>query len=507
MLTSYDVFTLTIGGLAASAVVDGVVIVTDNDDMTELEIWSSSLKTLTITGNSDLTKITGDKIVALGATAPTAAAPQTTVTINSNDLEASVAQVLTATTGAFTTNSNIGSLSAYLKLVAADVYSTAGVYYDTVQSTTSSVSVETGSTTTGQVAANAILITAPGSGGVTSGNNALVKQKRAWQLSNVAGTGVKLLIDSVEVLHDGSAYGWVTTTGNLAIDLTAIKSALATSRATTLGTTLDVAASGDVQMPNIAFSSAVASNSNGENYTNDQAAAIGAGSNNTMLTSYDVFTLTIGGLAASASITLDTSATSATGVAAAQKLVAALEAAWGGEYRTGADSATMSLFTTASATAQLNVSAKTSLSGSRGLGQTVAVTWAKATAAQVSNATAGAASSTVMDWTIGATAATDDNAGVGTALILTLTENTNLINSTNQVTVTTTTLATNRDVVELLTTKITGPTGATATSTTANIYPLDGRGDVINREAANEGTTSAVVNRTLTDRSQWTFGS
>ena len=112
-----------------------------------------------------------------------------------------------------------------------------------------------------------------------------------------------------------------------------------------------------------------------------------------------------------------------------------------------------------------------------------------------------------MDWVIGATESTADNAGVGTALILTLTEDTNLINSTDQVTVTTTTLAGARDVVELLTTNIVGPTGATDTSTTANIYPTDARGDVINREAANEGTTSAVVARTLTNRSQWTFGS
>ena len=46
-----------------------------------------------------------------------------------------------------------------------------------------------------------------------------------------------------------------------------------------------------------------------------------------------------------------------------------------------------------------------------------------------------------------------------------------------------------------------------ATTTTANIYPTDARGDVVNGEGANEGTTSAVVNRVSTDRSQWTFGS
>jgi hypothetical protein len=110
-----------------------------------------------------------------------------------------------------------------------------------------------------------------------------------------------------------------------------------------------------------------------------------------------------------------------------------------------------------------------------------------------------------MDWTIGATDATSDNAGTANALILTLTENTNLINSTDQATVTINGEAGAKDVIELATTLITGPSGATDTSTTANIYPTDARGDAVNREAANEGTTSAVVARVSTDRSQWTF--
>jgi len=530
-LTSAAIQTTMIAGTATTDVIDGVVIVTNNDDMTELEIWSSGLKTLTITGNSDLAKITGDKIVALGATAPTAAAPQTAVTISGNDLEASVAQVLTAatatnagdSTGAFTTASNMGSLSAYLKLVAADVYSTAGVYYDTVQSTTSSVSVETGSTTTGQVAANAILITAPGSGGVTTGNNSAVKEQRAWQIPNVAGQQLGLEIDGVDVLHNGTTYGRVTTTGNSAIDLVALKSSLATSRATTLGTTLDVKFEGNPQMPSIVFRANVtsASGSNGEYYTNDQVAAIGAGTNLSLVTSYDSFTLTIDGLSVTASATaVATGAVSST--VAAASVASILGQTWNTKYGTaGSVSGDMSLWSANGdyVSGTISISLKSSNSGSRGFGKAVSIAWNRATTLQTSMATGsrGAAAVTsetgsVIDWTIGTTEATSDNSATGSALILYLTEVTNSVTQTSNnasVTGTNVNRAGAKAIDELATTNILyTPSGTgNATTTTANIYPTDARGDVVNGEGANEGTTSAVVARTLTNRSQWTFGS
>ncbi|MAD12508.1 MAG: hypothetical protein CMC04_07300 [Flavobacteriaceae bacterium] len=511
-LASAAIQTTMVAGTATTAVVDGVVIVTNNDDMAELEIWSSGLKTLTITGNSDLTKITGDKIVALGATAPTAAAPQTTVTISNNDLEASVAQVLTAdtaanagdSTGNFTTASNMGSLSAYLKLVAADVYSTAGVYYDTVQSTTSSVSVETGSTTTGAVAANAILVTAPGSGGVTTGANVAVKGQRAWAIVNQAGTGLKLTVDSVDILHNGSGYGLVTTTGNMAIDLVNLKSALATSRATTLGTTLNFRAEANPVMPSVEFLTAVDSSTggNGENYTNTEVAAIGAASNNAFVTSWDNFTITIDGLSATASI----SAASATGATAADGIADALGNAWDLKYgATMGVSKTLSLWDVTSGTANtVDIALKATTSGSRGFGKAVSIAWAKATAAQVSAATAGVVTETsdlVMDWKIGATEASTDNSATGSAIVMTLAEVTNDVESGVAVTV----LGV-QGVIELATTnKLYTPAAGTDTTTTTDIYEDDARGDVVKREGANEGTTSATVARTLTDRSQWTF--
>ena len=504
-LTSAAIQTTMIAGTATSAVIDGAVIVTNNDDMTELEIWSSGLKTLTITGNSDLTKITGDKIIAIGATAGP------TVSISGNDLEASVAQVLTATTGAFTTNSNIGSLAAYLKLVQADVKSNAAVYFDTVQSTTSSVSVETGSTTTGTDAANVILLTTPGSGGVTTGNNSAVKEQRAWQIPNVSGLGIRLAIDSAETLHNGTAYGTVTTVGNMALDLVALKATLATDRATTLGTTLDVKAEGHPLMPSVAFRTSVtsATGSNGENYTNDQVAAIGAGTNNAFVTSYDNFTITIDGLSATASI----STASASGAAARNAIASQLAQTWNTKYGTvGSVSGDMSLWAANGdyVSGTISISLKASTSGSRGFGKAVSIAWAKATAAQVSMATAGVVTTAaqVADWTIGATEASSDNTAAASALVMTLTEVTNSVTSTgSNAVVTFDAVAGAKAPIELATTNILyTPTGTgNATTTTANIYPTDARGTVVNGEGANEGTTSAVVARVSTDRSQWTF--
>jgi hypothetical protein len=465
-----------------------------------LEFWGSSLKTLTITGNSDLTKITGDKVIAIGATAGP------TVTIHSNDLEASVAQVLTTTTGAFTTNSNIGSLAAYLKLVQADVKSTAAVYFDTVQSTTSSVSVETGSTTTYAVspASNVILLTTPGSGGVTTGANVAVKGQRAWAIVNQAGTGLKLAIDSADVLHNGSGYGLVTTTGNIAIDLVNLKSALATSRATTLGTTLNFRAEANPIMPSVAFLTAVDSSTggNGENYTNTEVAAIGAASNNAFVTSWDNFTITIDGLSATASI----STASASAAAAADAVADALGIAWDIKYgTTHGVSKTISLWDVTSGTANtVDIALKATTSGSRGFGKTVSIAWAKATAAQISAATAGVVTETsdlVMDWKIGATEASTDNSATGSAIVMTLTEVTNDVESGVAVSIVGV-----QGVIELGTTnKVYTPAAGTDTTTTTDIYENDARGDVVKREGANEGTTSATVARVSTDRSQWTF--
>jgi hypothetical protein len=403
----------------------------------------------------------------------------------------------------------MGSLSTYLGLVAGDTAATAAVYYDTVQSTTDSATLEKGTTTTGTDAANSILVITPGTADTTAGANALVLQQRAWQIPATAGMDLNITIDGAELLHNGTGYGTVTSTGNLALDLVALKSNLATTRATTLGTELNVRAEGNPLMPSVTFLASVtsATGGNGENYTNTEVAAIGAGTNKTFVTSYDVFTLTIDGKSASASVTLIAGATSATGAVAARDIVLALDAAWT-PYGTGASS-TQSLWDTTSATAVLSTALKSSNSGSRGFGKAVSIAWTKATADQVSTATAGLATSTIMDWTIGATEATTDNTAAASALVLTLTEVTNSVAKGDQVTAT---LRGANGIIELATTQYTKTNGSgaylvtgVATTTATDIHETDARGDVVNREAANEGTTTAGTARFITNRSGWTF--
>ena len=111
-----------------------------------------------------------------------------------------------------------------------------------------------------------------------------------------------------------------------------------------------------------------------------------------------------------------------------------------------------------------------------------------------------------MDWMIGATDASSDNVGTPSHLILTLTSVTNSISQTGSQ-ASAGFLPFQNQSPELTTTMLThGPVGVgTATTTTANVYPLDARGDAVNAEGANEGTTTATVARISTNRSQWTF--
>jgi hypothetical protein len=276
----------------------------------------------------------------------------------------------------------MSTLSAYLKLVAADVYSTANVYFDTVQSTTDSLTVETGSTTTGQVAANAILVTAPGSGGVTTGANAAAYATKAWlvDVSDLASI-VTLTLDSQPMLHTGSAYTTELTfagaanASSQAITLSQLMTTESTSRATLLGATFNVYKGGNAVMPGVTFTSRVSSDSNGENYTDASAIALYGASAalgvNASLTTHDKITYTMGGLSVDATIaTSGLVAGRKTGASARDAIADALIAAWNGKYGTaGTASFAMSVWGAMSADTNGAIPAvalKSSTAGSRG---------------------------------------------------------------------------------------------------------------------------------------------
>lgn len=407
--------------------------------------------------------------------------------------------------GLFTTTSLMGTMKVYLGLVAANAGSTASVYFDTVESTTGATGTETTAETSTAGDVTVILKKTAAVAATVVGAGVAVKQQRAWLIDISTDDKLNVLIDNVEIIHDGTSFDGVRMTGNAALDIVAIKSNLATTRATTLGVTLDVKKTGNSVAPSIVFPTGVTSASNGENYTNAQVAAIGNATNKAFLTTYDKITMTIGNLSVTATMT---GAASATTGDASKLIASALDVAWNAQYGAAGASATMSTWGNVegeAASGTISIAGKASDRGSRGFGNLVAIAWAKATAAQVSLATAGAVTQTsalVFDWTIGATEATTDNAATGVDLIMTLLEGTNsiLIDATNSQASATaydahgSVVGTN--LTELFTTELknTYPSG-TATSTVANIYATQARLDVINSEGATEGviTVPAVA--------------
>jgi hypothetical protein len=136
----------------------------------------------------------------------------------------------------------------------------------------------------------------------------------------------------------------------------------------------------------------------------------------------------------------------------------------------------------------------------------ISLTFTAASAATISIATSGAATNSFLDWTIGADG-TADNTPTSIDLILTMKGSAS--QDLSGLVITDGTMDADSGLTTLTSAEyLYSNAGAgTATTTTLNVYPTDARNDVVNAEGVNEGTTTAVVDRVNTDRSQWTFGS
>ena len=128
-------------------------------------------------------------------------------------------------------------------------------------------------------------------------------------------------------------------------------SAASTSRATNIGVTLTAAATGNPVLPIVTFLSTISSaeGANGENYTNTEAGALSARSTYagaampSYLTTYDSFTISFGGLSASATLTEK----AIWGTLASANIASALLNAWNNKYSTGTASTALSAWETA----------------------------------------------------------------------------------------------------------------------------------------------------------------
>jgi outer membrane murein-binding lipoprotein Lpp len=574
-LTSLDVTGSEIGNVTITNN-DGISTV-DLDHTTDLNFNGATADrtsvSLTVTGNSEMTTLhnSGDKVFTMNvtsnaklatvdftgmATAGTgAASTYPTVDVYSNALVASQASDTddgltqydvdgtndASDLGSYTTTSGIGTLKTYLTAIAGDADADAAVHFDTVSlHNIAADAAATGETAGDQNSGNALTYATNG-GEKTAWIGAIymntksslsttnptaydaVKGKLAWMVDNTTLTTLALEIGGDDVFYDEGGYSSVALSGVNAADVNALKTSNALSRATDLGVTLDIVAEGSPSLPNVTFSSSVssASGANGEAYTNNTADDLSklvgnAGAATTAyVTTYDSFTISIGGKSATASVV---GSGAYSGTTARNAVATALAAAWNNKYSTGSASANMSLWTTISASAGVLTapSLKSSMSGSRGFGELITVSHSKASAANVSIVSSGVETETVMSWTIGATDATTDNSATGNHLIITVEETvqgngkvatnvaslTSNIGGVTQTTINATGLAGDAGfgAVILATTEVTVGGSAANTTTSANIFPTDARGDVTTGVAGEEGinvtTGVAQFNRT-----------
>ena len=570
-MTSFDVTGSEIGNVSMTS--NTGIATIELDHTTDLNFHGATTDrgyvTLTITGNSELTSLTNsaDKIMTLNVqdndklttvnftglatfgTATTSVNP--TVDVYDNDLTATQANDTddgltqysidgtndASDLGNYTGTSGMNTLKTYLTAVNGNAKADANVHFDTVSLHNIAADSATSSETAGdQNSGNAVTWSTEGTNDVTlvysntastlttttTGNNAAVKQKTAWLIDVSSVSTLALQIDSIEILETNGTFGTLTLTGNNTVDVAEMTSSASTSRATNIGVTLTAAAEGNPVLPTVTFLSTISSangnTTNGENYTNDQAGALSARSTYagaampSYLTTYDSFTISFGGLSATATLTEK----AIWGTLASANIASALLTAWNNKWSTGTASTALSAWETAALSGAVITAPtlKDSRSGGRFFGDTAAVTWSPASAAQASLATSGVITETRVGWTIGSTEATTDNSTTGTDIILAVEETVQGNGKANRISGHTTLVGDGTAVgtIEnnlsnsfgLVTNLVSVGSSAVNTGTTTNIFPADARGDVVTGVVAAEGTSSTSgTARTTYSRLHW----
>jgi hypothetical protein len=425
-MTSVTIDTTIQKSSATAATLDGTVTVTGNSDLESLTISSKDVSTLTITSNASLASITASGLSTLGAGGTTASPIYPTVSIHGNDFTATLAQDKENATGcddcdalekndlgAFTTASGMNTLKTYLALVAANAKSDASVYFDTVESTTDKDGTETTAETlyaTGTTAAKAatvILEMSAGSAATYTNQGDAVAGKMAYLIDNNGSgndTTLTLKKGSDHILSANGTFGAISLSSDAGLAVSQIKQQASLDRAIALGMTLTAFEGGNPTLPNITFyDSTLGTNTNYENYTNAQAGALVSYSTN--LVTSDLLTISIDGLAAS--VTMTTAEISVTGNIA-EYVAYKLAHAWNVKYGTNGTSANLTYWndlTTGTPNIITGGSLKSSYSGRGANGDVVRIT-------------ASLSTTSTLDWKIGSTDATSDNAAVGNDVIM-----------------------------------------------------------------------------------------
>ena len=421
----------------AALKLNGSVVVTDNTELTTLTISSSDLAVLTITGNTDLETIEGSGILTIGATAAS-----NIVKIYSNNLIAtkSTDKVNTASTltadgqkndlGKFVSVSGMDTLKTYLDLVALNTSAEALVYYDTIESLIDTAGAETTDKT---YAANPTLVyvlnKTAGSGDGTAAGTAIAV-KRAFIIDLSTGDGTKAIGAYLGVNAATSvnlfATGTDATTGvsevietNASFMLTSLRNAANVGRWAALANiTLESSyvARSSLTVSLMLHKSAAQSIDFTlvERYVaGDAAGIVNVGTGFTAVstaTNYgfggdDEITLTVGA---------NTVTASSTGAARTlTQIGAALVTAWGAKYGNSGTASGSAIATIVSSGGSITITMLDK--GTAGAAQPVSVS--------VAAGTVTATNAKNLDWKIGATNVSSDNATVPLDVLLTMEHN------------------------------------------------------------------------------------
>ena len=435
---------------------EGSITVNGNESLESLTISTDNVDNLTVTSNADLETIDGSGLVSIGATGTAS------VTIKNNDLNASKSD---DENDAFTTASGMETLKTYLTAVAADADSNADVRFDVVDSVLDANGVETASDAVDQyiLTLTAKVVSTAAEGEVLASYAYHIDAGTAEFGITVGSTVVTTDINTSTNINNPAMH--IALDSNKTLALAQIAAAATITRAASANVTLSATLGGSPTV-DVSFYSSVNTTTNGENLSDAAAGARAtAGTNIPGATSTGTYaTLTIGSLSVTAT-TFGSAVTQSATTQAGQAWAAAIKAAWDSKYGGDGASNTMSLVDTATQGSGTSSNVLT-FSGKVGSGRR-----AHEMAISLSLTTSG--TTDTADWLIGTSDGSADNKLMGDGIILVLKET--ATGALNSVLMTGTLGGTNALTTTLETNSASG--AGVNTSTTANIYPTEARGD------------------------------
>jgi len=455
---------------------EGTIIVNNNESLESLTISTNNVDNLTITNNADLETIDASGLTLIGAVGTP------NVTVTDNDLQATKSD---DENDAFTTTSGMDTLKTYLTAVAADADSNADVKFDMVDSVLDANGVETG---TDQADQYVLTLTAKV---VSTAASAEILGSRAYHVTPgatlVAETGASIsVLTDINSSTSNSPAPNIILDSNKTLALAQVVAANTITRAAANDLTWEAYLGGSPTV-SIQFFNTVTTTSNGENYSDSAAGGFtGITDGKAQALNPETYvTLTVGSLSVTATAYGNSTANSMT-TKGGDAWADAVATAWNAKYGGSGASNTLSLVDTITNSASSNTLVLNAKAGSGRRAHDMAVSI---------SATVSGTTNTV-DWKIGSTDSSSDNKLVGDSIIIVVKEA--IASALNSFT-----LSAGANAFQLTTTLLSQAGSQANTSTAADIYPTEARGDgalgvggdaVIAEGDVEEVSTAAVSN-------------